>query len=357
VRPGRLRATLALAAVLLLAVVSVLVYTRATAPRPLRILLVGDSVTQGSAGDWTWRFRLWGHLTASDVDVDLVGPRNDLLDRATSTFGSQEYADPHFDRDHAARWGMALAAMDQPIGDLVRRYRPDVVVEMLGLNDLAWLEDDPAKIEEELTGFVADARRENPAVDVVLGQLPQVWCRGVPQLNTRLPALARALDTSSSRVVVARPEDAFVEGVDTYDPGHLAATGEVKVAAGVADALARLGIGTPYPRPLPRVPEGPRETAFLLARPTDGGAFLVWRPPPGADNTYVWVRDLTVDEPWTRLPFPVEGTSWQTGEMVNGHVYAFRVQSAKGSAVADDLFSNAVTVRPGPQQIPTLPAP
>ncbi len=218
-RPGRLNATLALAAVLLLAVVSVLVYVQATGPRPVRILLVGDSVTQGSTGDWTWRFRLWEHLTASDVDVDLVGPRNDLLDRATYTFGSQEYADPHFDRDHAARWGMALAAMDQPIDGLVQRYRPDVVVEMLGLNDLTWLKDDPAEIEEELTAFVADARSENPAVDIVLGELPQVWSRGVPQLNARLPSLARSLDTSSSRVVVARPEGALVEGVDTYDPG------------------------------------------------------------------------------------------------------------------------------------------
>ncbi len=105
------------------------------------------------------------------------------------------------------------------------------------------------------------------------------------------------------------------------------------------------------------MPEGPRETAFLLARPTDGGAFLVWRPPPGADNAYVWVRDLTVEQPWNRLPFPVAGTTWEAGEMLNGHVYEFRVQSAKGSAVAEDLFSNVVTVRPGPLGVPALRAP
>ena len=47
---------------------------------PVRILLVGDSVTQGSAGDWTWRYRLWKHFDAAGVAVDFVGPRNDLYD-------------------------------------------------------------------------------------------------------------------------------------------------------------------------------------------------------------------------------------------------------------------------------------
>ena len=51
----------------------------ADAVEPLRVLLVGDSVTQGSAGDSTWRYRLWKHLEATTAGpVDLVGPRNDL---------------------------------------------------------------------------------------------------------------------------------------------------------------------------------------------------------------------------------------------------------------------------------------
>ena len=72
---------------------------------PVRILIVGDSITQGSAGDWTWRYRLWQHLTEHGVSVDFVGPRDDLWDNVTSQFGSQAYVDPAFDQDHAARWG------------------------------------------------------------------------------------------------------------------------------------------------------------------------------------------------------------------------------------------------------------
>lgn len=43
-----------------------------------RIMVVGDSITQGSSGDYTWRYRLWRHLTDRGVRVDLVGPRDDL---------------------------------------------------------------------------------------------------------------------------------------------------------------------------------------------------------------------------------------------------------------------------------------
>jgi lysophospholipase L1-like esterase len=323
----------------------------------VRVLLVGDSVTQGSSGDWTWRYRLSKHLSASSADVDLVGPRDDLLDTATATFGSQQYVDPAFDRDHAARWGMALGFLDPPIEDLVRDYRPDVVVELLGVNDLAWRRAAPTEILDELRDFVGAARSVDPDVDFVLGELPQVWLAGVPELNAGLADLAEDLDEESSRVVTAAPGSGFVEGVDSYDAAHLSATGEVIVAAGVADALAVLGIGSDYPRPLPAVPNGPRRTAVLTARPGDGTVYLSWRPPPGATGEFIWMRNRTLDEPWTRLAFPVADDAWTAGGLVNGHDYEFRLQSAKGTAVAEDRFSNVVSVRPDPQAIPPIPLP
>ncbi|MFC7503453.1 hypothetical protein, partial [Nocardioides sp. GCM10030258] len=36
----------------------------------VRVLIVGDSVTQGSSGDWTWRYRLWRHLQDAGLAVD-----------------------------------------------------------------------------------------------------------------------------------------------------------------------------------------------------------------------------------------------------------------------------------------------
>jgi lysophospholipase L1-like esterase len=356
-RRGRVGRLLALSLVVLAVGLPALVLRGDPVPTPTKVLLLGDSVTQGSSGDWTWRYRLWKHLSASGADVDLVGPRNDLLDPVTATFGSQEYVDPDFDRDHAARWGMRLADLQPSVGELVRRYRPDVVVELLGINDLVWARATPSEVEDEMSELVADARSADSGVDVVLGELPQVWFEGVSELNSRLADLAERLDTDSSRVVTGATGQGFVEGVDTYDAAHPSAAGEVKLAAAVADALAELGIGSPYPRPLPRVPNGPRQPALLRIQPGDGSASLSWRSPAGASAAYIWIRDRTNDEPWTRLPLPVTDQTWTAGGLVNGHHYEFRLQSAKGTAVAEDVFSNVVGVRPEPQVVPPFPVP
>ena len=321
---------------------------RASLPEPVRILLVGDSVTQGSSGDWTWRYRLWQHLVADGVGVDLVGPSDDLYDNVTGQRGSHEYVDPAFDQDHAARWGMQFATQDVPVADLVAEYHPDVVVEGLGLNDLAWRHASVGQVLDEARQLVADARAADPGIDVVLGALSQTWVLGAPEYNAALTRLALELDTDDSRVVTAVPAEPLVEGVDTYDPAHPTASGEVKLAAGVADALAGLGIGSTYPRPLPVVPNGPRVPALLSAAPGDREAVLSWRSPPGATAEYVWVRDTTTGEPWIKLPIPLGGSGWTAGDLVNHDAYEFRLQAEKGSVAAEDVYSNVVTVTPAP---------
>lgn len=41
-------------------------------PSNPRILVVGDSISHGFEGDFTWRYRLKEHLTKSGVDADFV---------------------------------------------------------------------------------------------------------------------------------------------------------------------------------------------------------------------------------------------------------------------------------------------
>ena len=128
---------------------------------PVRILVVGDSMTQGSSGDWTWRYRLWQHLAGHGVPVDFVGPRDDLWDNVTGLFGSHAYVDPAFDSDHAARWGRSMTLVeadkgDIPIGQLVTDYHPDVVVEMLGVNDLQFLGE--TVVDQRVTAVYFDGK-------------------------------------------------------------------------------------------------------------------------------------------------------------------------------------------------------
>ena len=209
---------------------------------PVRILLVGDSITQGQAGDWTWRYRLWQALQqAGEREVDLVGPADDLRN------GSQDYRDPEFDRDHAALWGAPLSPPAYDVGDLGRDHRPDVAVIELGVNDLGWQREQPVEVAAGMTALIQELRGAAPGVDVVVVRVPVRAVPGVEELNDLYDDVAAELDTTDERVVVARADDGFVSDPaspepDTYDGLHPNARGEVKIAAAVADALEELGI-------------------------------------------------------------------------------------------------------------------
>jgi hypothetical protein len=40
----------------------------------ISIMVVGDSISQGFEGDWTWRYRLWEWFQTEGVAVNFVGP-------------------------------------------------------------------------------------------------------------------------------------------------------------------------------------------------------------------------------------------------------------------------------------------
>lgn len=78
---------------------------------PMTAMVVGDSISQGSAGDLTWRYRLDKALTAAGVAVTFEGPYTDLFDNVAGIRdGNHAYADPSFDQHHDALWGSTLQA-------------------------------------------------------------------------------------------------------------------------------------------------------------------------------------------------------------------------------------------------------
>ena len=324
----------------------------AAAADPVRVLLVGDSITQGSAGDWTWRYRLWQHLTSHGVAVDLVGPREDLWDNLAEGPGSTAYVDPAFDRDHAARWGMTMAYPDVPIATLVTDYRPDVVVEMLGAADLQYLDATPDQLEAVTRAFVADVHSADPDTDVVLATVPKPWLPAAAEFNLRVEDLAAELDTPAARVVPADVAAGLDRVQDTWDDAHLNAWGEVRTAAAVADSLAVLGVGPPADRPLGLPARGPRLRALPAAQVGDGSVRLSWTRSPGTTATEVWMQDTTAGAPWTRLGIASwRQTTWQADGLVNGHAIAFRLVPVKGLWAAEaDAWSEVSGLVPSPGQ-------
>ncbi|WP_411111020.1 GDSL-type esterase/lipase family protein [Streptomyces sp. c-19] len=234
-------------------------------PDMINIMIVGDSISHGSSGDWTWRYRFWKHLREHEVSLDLVGPKNTLDNIRTAEEGDGDltYADPEFDPDHDAQWGRPYLSEKDEIEAKVREHRPDYLLVLLGINDLFWYGVEPPVFEENLREFIANSRRARPDLRFVLGTLLQCqkavdeadFGARVAATNDRIRAVAKDLDSPSSPVVVAETAAEFVAAEHTWDGTHPNARGELRIAAAFADALAsRFAVGAPYPRPFPDVP-------------------------------------------------------------------------------------------------------
>ena len=327
---------------------------------PSEVMVVGDSITQGSAGDFTWRYRFDKHEAAAGAQLSLVGPRDDLFDNVANTLNNNHtYADPAFNQRHGSLWGESLGGGAAHIGGDVATYKPDYLLVLLGINDLAFGMSDPAGTEASLRTFIANARTADPEVQFVFGTLlpsqrtqsEAGFASMVADFNARLRSTTDELSTADSQIYVGETAGDIVPQSDLWDGSHPNAQGEVKIAAAFADSLAgNLSIGAPYPRPYPTVPLGPQVAPQLTATPGNGQAALSWTLSPGATGYYVHTKDVTAGETtFTRLPFPVTGPTWTAGLLTNGHTYQFQLKAVKGTA--EGVFSTIATVTP------TVPAP
>jgi lysophospholipase L1-like esterase len=219
----------------------------------VRIMLAGDSITQGFDGDYTWRYRLYQALTQMGVPFDFVGPHTEPYG------GSNTYLATGWDTDHDAKGGTTLAAqLDQITADMTA-YQPDVVVALYGTNDLH-NGATPDQLMDRWRAYVDKVRAVRPDVTLVLGETYAEIAYGHAEANAKLATLAAELTTEQSPVVVAdldNPE--FDLGRDTYDHTHPTPTGETLIAQRVADALHLQGI-------VPDVPQ--------IAEP-----YVPWSPP------------------------------------------------------------------------------
>jgi hypothetical protein len=211
----------------------------------LRFMPVGDSMTIGSTGDHTWRYRLWQHLCAAyGGPFTLVGPRETLYDKATDSPSSYAYADPDFPRGHLAGWGEGWAHMTPLIGEAVRRSRADVLLVSLGLIDLGFYTN-AEQTADNARAFVAEARAANPRIAMVW--LPVIhniraandgpFAAQVARFNELLAKTAADLDEPASPILMASVPPTWDIDTDTYDGTHPNASGEHQLASAFAEAM------------------------------------------------------------------------------------------------------------------------
>ncbi|MER5676689.1 GDSL-type esterase/lipase family protein [Streptomyces sp. NPDC004735] len=225
----------------------------------MRFLFVGDSMTVGKAGDFTWRYRMWQHLEATlgDGGYAITGPRTGLYDTEANAPLSHAYGDAAFPasaRRHLAGWGEGWLHMAPVIADTVTAARADVLLVSLGLIDLGFYTDS-AQTAANARAFITAARTANPRIKLVLlPVIPNVraesdgpFAAECDRFNALLAEAVADLDTPASPVLLTEHPAGYDIHTDTYDGTHPGPTGEHKLAGAFADAMHRAwGVGGPY---------------------------------------------------------------------------------------------------------------
>lgn len=205
----------------------------------LRLLCLGDSITQGSKGGdgvaalESYRYPLWRLCVDAEMDVDFVGSMDGGF------MGDPDWPDyrgRRFPRRHEGHWGWPSAQVREALPGWARDYAWDVALILLGTND------PPKRIRPEQTkrelGRIIDILRERrPSADILLGQCCAPWIP-YPTLRARTAELARE---RGARLVDHRPGWISKPGGHTQDWIHPNAAGDRRLAEGWFRALRRTG--------------------------------------------------------------------------------------------------------------------
>jgi hypothetical protein len=206
---------------------------RAVSRRPglLRILPLGDSITQGNRRLRSYRYALWIKLTDAGIRFDFVGSMK------TNFRGNPAWPTHRggaFDPDHEGHWGWKADQVLAALPRWLNRYTPDLVLLHLGTNDAARGESTESTLRE-LGRIIEALRSDNPKVIVLLAELipvdyPVNW--RIRELNSGIRALAANTNTTGSPVIPVDHHSGFDPKTDLdRDRIHPNPRGEEKMAS------------------------------------------------------------------------------------------------------------------------------
>lgn len=192
-------------------------FSAAKAAEPVRVMAVGDSITEGGKTFATYRVPLARRLKDAGYAVEWVGSRGDAGLR------------------HEGYGGKTVEYLAEQVPGRFTATPAAVVLLHAGHNHFSEQRPVPG-IVAATENLIASFRRVNPRVTVLLaqvipsGKLPKYDY--LPELNVALAALASRLNSAEQPVLLVNQADGFDWHADTIeDHVHPNASGAEKMAA------------------------------------------------------------------------------------------------------------------------------
>jgi len=166
---------------------------------PLRVLVVGDSISVGYTDNPNWtvpfefgfRSGLYTRLTNSGVDVQFVGNSPEPWNGANRKNHGLPANTPSLDlrqlgQDHCEGYsGKKSSYVLKNISSWVAKHRPDVVLLMIGINDIHGAVAEPVATEQNLSNIVLRVTTESAQAHLIVAQITPYGtnCPGVVKYN------------------------------------------------------------------------------------------------------------------------------------------------------------------------------
>ena len=190
----------------------------------VKIMPLGDSITQAEKGRATYRAPLYNALVGNGCNVDFVGSENATLGGNVSGLS--------YDTDHEGHWGWHANEIRDNVANWAGSAQPDVVLLHIGTNDVRY-DDSPTNVRSEIVQIINHLRGANANIAIVLAQvIPTTdWANPrVVALNAQIATIPSQLGTENSPIVLVDQYGGFDLNSDTYDTVHPNLSGAEKMA-------------------------------------------------------------------------------------------------------------------------------
>ncbi|MBQ1041603.1 MULTISPECIES: GDSL-type esterase/lipase family protein [unclassified Micromonospora] len=346
------------------------------------LMVVGDSISQGLEGDYTWRYRLKQHFDTSGLSTNFVGPYRGTTklppaqpagfpdETAAPSFNGTYRDGRSFDSDHFAQWGRQA---HQAMGDVkfrVTEQKPKYLLVELGFNDLGWGVSSPDGLIADMRTLVANARAAKPDIRILIANVvhrtpisiqPDLNAK-IDSYNSKLGPAVGSMNTTSSPVRLVDISTGYDPARDAYDGLHPNGVGEYKIARAFGNVLSsQFGLGRTFGSIPSSVPGLQLEQpASMTATSTDAGIKLSWSHVYGASGYWLYQRDADIaGSQFERSALQIPAYSWLLSWVIPGKKYQFYVVPTRGDSIGPQSSIAQATANPktasGPTGIRAIP--